>query len=89
VKITQLSLSFFLSFPIPHAQTQFERTHHWSPLKEEVSFIRTSRDHDIASFDCAKDRHVIPWVDVNARFGFIKYNRNPASIPDEDDDCLK
>jgi hypothetical protein len=52
------------------------RTHHWSPLKEEVEFIRTSRDHDLASFDCAKDRHIFPWVDVNARFGFIKYKKN-------------
>jgi len=61
-----------------------QRTHHWSPLKEEVEFIRTSRDHDLASFDCAKDRHIIPWVDVNARFGFIKYNTNSVSIPDKD-----
>jgi len=52
-----------------------QRTHHWSPLKEEVEFIRTSRDHDLASFDCAKDRHILPWVDVNARFGFIKYTK--------------
>ena len=28
---------------------------------------------DHATFECAKDRHVFPWVDVNARFGFIKY----------------
>jgi len=61
-----------------------QRTHHWSPLKEEVEFIRTSRDHDLASFDCAKDRHIIPWVDVNTRFGFIKYNTNSVSIPDKD-----
>jgi len=50
-----------------------QRSHHWSPLKEEVEFIRTSRDEDLATFDCAKDRHIFPWVDVNARFGFIKY----------------
>lgn len=49
-----------------------QRTHHWSPLKQEVKFISTSRDYEIASFDCAKDRHIFPWVDVNARFGFIK-----------------
>jgi hypothetical protein len=54
-----------------------KRTHHWSPLKEEVEFIRTPRDHNLATFDCAKDRHIFPWVDVNARFGFIKYTKNP------------
>eukprot|EP00980_Cylindrotheca_fusiformis_P030097 scaffold24364_cov132-Cylindrotheca_fusiformis.AAC.2 len=52
-----------------------QRTHHWSPLNEEVAFIKTPRDDKIASFDCAKDRHVFPWVDVNARFGFIKYSK--------------
>eukprot|EP00536_Pseudo-nitzschia_multiseries_P006241 jgi/Psemu1/318855/estExt_fgenesh1_pm.C_1300013 len=62
-----------------------QRTHHWSPLKEEVAFIQTSRDHDLASFDCAKDRHIFPWVDVNARFGFIKYTRDPKSKASEDD----
>mmetsp|Transcript_10567 Transcript_10567/g.30930 ORF Transcript_10567/g.30930 Transcript_10567/m.30930 type:complete len:2039 (-) Transcript_10567:1916-8032(-) len=62
-----------------------QRTHHWSPLKEEVAFIQTSRDHDLASFDCAKDRHIFPWVDVNARFGFIKYSRDAKSITSEDD----
>lgn len=50
-----------------------QRTHHWSPLSDEVEFVRTSKDLELASFDCAKDRHVFPWVDVNARFGFIKY----------------
>jgi len=52
-----------------------QRTHHWSPLDEEVAFIKTPRDDIIGSFDCAKDRHVFPWVDVNARFGFIKYSK--------------
>mmetsp|Transcript_1265 Transcript_1265/g.3409 ORF Transcript_1265/g.3409 Transcript_1265/m.3409 type:complete len:647 (-) Transcript_1265:102-2042(-) len=50
-----------------------QRTHHWSPLSEEVEFVKTKRDDDRASFDCAKDRHVFPWVDVNARFGIIKH----------------
>ena len=50
-----------------------QRTHHWSPLSDEVVFMRTKRDIDHATFECAKDRHVFPWVDVNARFGFIKY----------------
>lgn len=50
-----------------------QRTHHWSPLCEEVEFVRTQRDVERATFECAKDRHVFPWVDVNVRFGFIKY----------------
>ncbi len=50
-----------------------QRTHHWSPLSDEVEFVQTQRDIERASFDCAKDRHVFPWVDVNVRFGFIKY----------------
>jgi len=50
-----------------------QRTHHWSPLCDEVEFVRTTKDVEMASFDCAKDRHVFPWVDVNVRFGFIKY----------------
>ncbi|GMI05550.1 hypothetical protein TrVE_jg1864 [Triparma verrucosa] len=49
-----------------------QRTHHWSPLNKEVSFVATSRDEERASFDCAKDRHIFPWVEVNARFGVIK-----------------
>lgn len=50
-----------------------QRTHHWSPLEKEVQMLRTRRDIIQASFQCAKDRHVFPWVDVNVRFGFIKY----------------
>eukprot|EP00547_Thalassionema_nitzschioides_P004710 CAMPEP_0194221614 /NCGR_PEP_ID=MMETSP0156-20130528/30974_1 /TAXON_ID=33649 /ORGANISM="Thalassionema nitzschioides, Strain L26-B" /LENGTH=2052 /DNA_ID=CAMNT_0038952077 /DNA_START=235 /DNA_END=6393 /DNA_ORIENTATION=+ len=50
-----------------------QRTHHWSPLSEEVEFVETKRDQLQGSFECAKDRHVFPWIDVNARFGFIKY----------------
>ena len=50
-----------------------QRTHHWSPLNEEVDFVKTKRDVEQASFDCAKDRHVFPWVEVNARFGLISY----------------
>lgn len=51
-----------------------QRTHHWSPLSDEVEFVQTAKDIERGSFDCAKDRHAFPWVDVNARFGFIKYN---------------
>lgn len=50
-----------------------QRTHHWSPLSEEVEYVKTNRDVLQASFDCAKDRHIFPFVDVNARFGIIKY----------------
>lgn len=34
---------------------------------------KQNRDIENASFDCAKDRHIFPWLDVNVRFGFIKY----------------
>jgi hypothetical protein len=50
-----------------------QRTHHWSPLSDEVEWVRTPKDIEEASFDCAKDRHVFPWLDVNVRFGFVKY----------------
>lgn len=53
-----------------------QRTHHWSPLSDEVAFVRTPKDITMASFDCAKDRHVFPWVDVNVRFGFIQYEND-------------
>ncbi|GMI16022.1 hypothetical protein TrLO_g2083 [Triparma laevis f. longispina] len=49
-----------------------QRTHHWSPLNKEVSFVATARDEERCGFDCAKDRHIFPWVEVNARFGVIK-----------------
>jgi hypothetical protein len=51
-----------------------QRTHHWSPLSDEVEFVQTARDIEMASFNCAKDRHVFPWVEVNKRFGFIKFS---------------
>jgi hypothetical protein len=60
-----------------------QRTHHWSPLNKEVEFITTPRDHELASFDCAKDRHIFPWVDVNVRFGFIKVRRTEDTIIEE------
>ncbi|KAL3943409.1 MAG: hypothetical protein SGBAC_002534 [Bacillariaceae sp.] len=63
-----------------------QRTHHWSPLDEEVAFIKTPRDDTISSFDCAKDRHVFPWVDVNARFGFIKYSKEPTTSATTDEE---
>jgi hypothetical protein len=42
-------------------------------LSDEVKFVQTQRDVVHGTFLCAKDRHVFPFVDVNARFGFIKY----------------
>jgi hypothetical protein len=33
----------------------------------------------MAAFDCAKDRHVFPWVEVNKRFGFIKFSKEDSA----------
>lgn len=60
-----------------------QRTHHWSPLSDEVEIFKTPKDVEMGSFDCAKDRHVFPWVDVNARFGFIKYATADKNNRDE------
>jgi hypothetical protein len=61
-----------------------QRTHHWSPLSDEVEFVRTARDVKFGCFECAKDRHVFPWVEVNARFGFIKpMKTNGPALPKE------
>ena len=49
-----------------------ERTHHWSPLKKETEFVTTERDQERCAYDSPKDRHVFPWVEVNARFGLIR-----------------
>ncbi len=62
-----------------------QRTHHWSPLKDEVKFVQTSKDIEHGVFLCASDRHVFPWVDVNARFGIIKYADDAAF--GEQNDC--
>jgi hypothetical protein len=51
----------------------YSAAHHWSPLSDEVVFVRTKRDIQQASFECAKDRHLIPWCDVNVRFGIVRY----------------
>lgn len=55
-----------------------QRTHHWSPLSDEVEYVRTTRDIQNAVFDCAKDRHIFPWCDVNARFGIIHYSEEKS-----------
>ena len=57
-----------------------QRTHHWSPLNEEVKFVATAQDAEYGTFLCAKDRHVFPWVDVNARFGFIEFEEGEPMI---------
>ena len=49
-----------------------QRTHHWSPLLKATEFITTKRDIERAIYDYPKDRHVFPWIEVNARFGIIK-----------------
>ena len=49
-----------------------QSTHHWSPLTHEIEFVETERDRELAVYDSPKDRHVFPWIDVNARFGIIK-----------------
>jgi hypothetical protein len=49
-----------------------QRTHHWSPLKEDTRFVTTQRDVERAIYEFPKDRHVFPWVEVNARFGLIR-----------------
>ncbi len=48
-----------------------QRTHHWSPLYYAAEFVITDRDERLAVYDTPKDRHVFPWVEVNARFGII------------------
>ncbi len=51
---------------------RIQRTHHWSPLKYATEFVTTPRDESQAIYDFPKDRHVFPWVEVNARFGVIR-----------------
>ena len=55
-----------------------QRTHHWSPLKYATDFVTTPRDRELMIYDFPKDRHVFPWVEVNARFGVIGV-RDPES----------
>jgi hypothetical protein len=52
--------------------TACQAIHHWSPLFKETQFVTTERDRLRACYDSPKDRHVLPWVEVNARFGLIK-----------------
>ncbi|MGM0597002.1 MAG: hypothetical protein ACQES9_08195 [Myxococcota bacterium] len=48
-----------------------QATHHWSPLKKATEFLETEKDRKRFIYDTPKDRHVFPWIDVNARFGII------------------
>ena len=48
-----------------------QNCHHWSPLVVAATFVRTKRDIKLAIYDLPKDRHVFPWIEVNARFGII------------------
>lgn len=48
-----------------------QRTHHWSPLLKDTESLTTQRDIDQAIYDFPKDRHIFPWIEVNARFGKI------------------
>jgi hypothetical protein len=45
--------------------------HHWSPLRRETEMLATPRDKQLAIYDLPKDRHIFPWIEVNARFGII------------------
>ncbi len=49
-----------------------QANHHWSPLLYAVDFITTQRDIERCVYDFPKDRHVFPWVELNARFGIIQ-----------------
>ena len=49
-----------------------QRTHHWSPLLYDVDFVTTARDKALRIYEFPKDRHVFPWIEVNARFGLIE-----------------
>lgn len=48
-----------------------QKTHHWSPLLVDTEFITTARDRARHIYDGPKNRHVFPWVELNARLGII------------------
>ncbi len=48
-----------------------QSAHHWSPLFHEAEQVTTERDRNLGIYLGPKDRHVFPWLDVNARFGRI------------------
>ncbi|MBN1337216.1 MAG: hypothetical protein JXB39_14755 [Deltaproteobacteria bacterium] len=49
-----------------------QTAHHWSPLQETTAFVATANDRERCIYDTPKDRHVFPWIEVNARFGIIR-----------------
>ncbi len=51
--------------------SRIQATHHWSPLLKETEFLTTDRDREQCIYDVPKDRHIFPWIDLLARFGFI------------------
>ncbi len=48
-----------------------QSTHHWSPLLYATEFLTTERDVERCIYDFPKDRHIFPWIELNARFGII------------------
>ena len=52
--------------------SRVQATHHWSPLTAEIEMVTTERDRERAVYESPKDRHVFPWIEVNARFGRIR-----------------
>jgi hypothetical protein len=55
--------------------SRVQATHHWSPLTAEVEMVTTPRDRQRGVYQGPKDRHVFPWLEVNARFGRIRRHR--------------
>jgi len=51
--------------------SRVQATHHWSPLLYATEFVTTQRDLERCVYDYPKDRHIFPWVELNARFGII------------------
>ncbi len=56
--------------------------HHWAPLTAEVERVTTRSDRERAVYQGPKDLLVFPWIEVNARFGRIAYNRG-GTRPDD------
>lgn len=49
-----------------------QAAHHWAPLWHEVLAVRTERDGALAVYDGPRDRLVVPWIELNARFRRIR-----------------
>jgi len=48
-----------------------QRLSHWAPLDYDTEFITTASDLKRRVYDVPKDRFVYPWIELNARFGFV------------------